>query len=105
MSEKFNIIALGKEEFITPYGLCGFSTKEIRTFSKAAEYILKSDLKNLVFLMDEEIIDNEEKIPELEDEGANILILKGWGSSDMAESKIKNAAIKAIGTDIDINKE
>lgn len=105
MSEEFKITALGREEFVTPYSLCGFAAEEISEFSEAVKFISEADLKSSVFLLDEDLIQDEEKIAELESEGANILILKGWGSSDMAERKIKTAAIKAIGTDIDINKE
>ena len=48
----------------------------------------------------EENEEDEKKVEDMEAGGANILILKGWGKSEMAERKIRQASIRAIGVDI-----
>jgi len=100
MSENYKIITLGREDFVFPYGMAGLEFKVIKRQDEAIRCIYEQDLKATIFILDEDIISDIEKIEELESSGVNILILKGWGKSDMAKDKIRNASIKAIGIDM-----
>ncbi len=98
--EHFNITALGRREFILPYGAVGFGYREENNLEQAINFIFEQDYKKTLFILDEDIIKNLKKVEEAEENGANILILKAWGKSKLAENKIRQASIKAIGTDI-----
>lgn len=96
----YRIHVLGSEGFILPYSLLGADSSVCSNMEEAGRAIKESDLKNTVFILDEGIIENISKVAELEEEGANITILRAWGKSEMAERKIRAASIKAIGTEI-----
>ncbi|MGM0441150.1 MAG: hypothetical protein ACQEQC_01860 [Elusimicrobiota bacterium] len=98
--DKFNITALGRREFVLPFGAVGFNYQAEEKLENAIEYIFKQDYKRTLFILDEDLIENIQKIEEAEERGANILILKAWGKSKLAKNKIRRASIKAIGADI-----
>lgn len=100
MSDDYRFVALGKQDFVLPYGATGFEFEEFSNQEDVMNYIARQDFKKTVFLVDEDIISNIKKVKEQELEGANILIIKGWGKSKLAEDKIRAASIKAIGTDM-----
>ena|SRR3989339_1392191 len=99
----YRIIAVGKPEFVMPYGAAGIEFKQVSGEAGAFDYIFSQDLVKSVFIIDEEIVSAPEKIHEAETRGANVLIIKGWGKSSMADIKIRKASIKAIGTEIKEN--
>ena len=96
----YKILVIGSGGFILPYSLIGAEGREFLKIAEAKEFILEQDLKNTLFILDEEIIEDVSAVEELEEAGANITILKAWGSSKLAERKIRAASIKAIGTEI-----
>lgn len=104
MSETYNIIALGREDFVLPYGMTGLGFKIVRKQEDAVRYIRSQDLEKTVFILDEDIIDDMSMIEDVEESGGNVLILKPWGKSMLAKNKIRNASIKAMGMDMSENK-
>jgi hypothetical protein len=100
MSEDYNIIALGHENFVYPFGLAGLEFKIVKNMKDAVKIINQNDLISSFFILDENIICDVKEIEVLEEKGANILIIKEWGRSKMANNKIRNASIKAIGVDM-----
>jgi hypothetical protein len=100
MSEDYRIVALGREEFVLPFAASGFEFSRVDILDEGLKYISGQDLALTLFILDEEIIDDEKKLEESESRGANILVLKGWGKSKMAERKIRQASIKAVGVDM-----
>lgn len=93
----FRIIAVGREEFVLPFGAVGFEFKKKDNLEQGLEYILEQDISACLFIMDEDIIDNENKVEEALATGANILVLKAWEESKLSREKIRQASIKAIG--------
>lgn len=104
MSEDYRIIALGREDFAVPYGMAGLDFKIFEKQNDAVKYMQSRDLTKSVFILDENIVENVKVIEDLEESGGNVLILKPWGKSGMAKDKIRNASIKAIGTDMSLKE-
>ena len=100
MSERYEVYAVGGEGFIAPFKMTGFGAHAADTAGAAERFIMKQDLKRTLFVMEEKLAGDEAVLSAMEDSGANIIILKGWGRSAAAERKIREASIKAIGTDI-----
>ncbi len=100
MENSAQITAVGREDFILPFGAVGFDFKEVSDISTALRYILQQNLSTHLFIIEEDLVIDIEKIEGLEEKGANILILKSWGKSKLSERKIRSATVKAIGTDI-----
>ncbi|NLB34925.1 MAG: hypothetical protein GX817_03785 [Elusimicrobia bacterium] len=100
ITSDYKILVIGSDGFILPYSLIGIEGKVLLNMSQAREFVLGKDLENTLFILDEEIIDDVSAVEELEEAGANITILKAWGSSELADRKIRAASIKAIGTEI-----
>ncbi len=100
MSEQYQVIAVGEKEFLVPYALAGLQTREVNAIDIESKVFKKEELQNTVYLLDESVIKDIRVIGEFEELGANITLLKKWGSSDMAENKIKAASIKAMGVDL-----
>lgn len=100
MSEEYRINAIGRADFVLPFGLTGFDYNMIDNQSDAIKFIRRARAEKTVYIIDEDILEEIEKIEELENSGVNILILKGWGHSAIAGKKIQNASIKAMGIDL-----
>ena len=104
MSDKYSIVAVGKEEFVLPYGASGLKFRIAERWDEATRYIDGQDFGSTLFVIDEDIVKDIKEIESREKEGANILLIKGWGKSDLAEEKIRAATIRAIGTEIEEEK-
>ncbi len=100
MSENYRLVALGREDFVFPFGMTGVDYSSVKNLNEAIEVIQKYDTEKTIFVVDEDIIDDIGRIEELETSGVVISILKGWGMSNMADNKIRRASIKAIGVDM-----
>lgn len=96
----YKITAIGREEFVLPFGMTGFEIKKTDSVDEAVDYISSQEKEKTFFIMDEGIIDNIDKIKQMEEQGISILLLKPWGKSEMAERKIRKASITAVGSDI-----
>ena len=96
MSDKYAITAFGREDFVLPFALVGFEF----VINDNLDTLLKQDFSSRLFILDEDIIDDMEKVNKFEEAGANIVILKGWGKSKLAKEKTRQASIKAMGVDI-----
>ncbi len=100
MSDNYGICAVGTKGFTAPWQLAGFEAHTASGSGDAAEFIRKQDTQGKLFILDEELVDRVSVVEELEEAGANIMILKGWGRSQMAGRKITSASVKAIGAKI-----
>lgn len=73
MSDNYKITALGREDFVLPFALVGFEF----VIADNLDTLLKQDFSSRLFILDEDIIDDIEKVNKVEEAGANIVILKG----------------------------
>ncbi|MBN2407677.1 MAG: hypothetical protein JXJ19_08265 [Elusimicrobia bacterium] len=99
-SDDFRIIAVGTDEFRLPYSAAGFETIAAGSQGDALKEINAAGFDKVLFLIEEDIIDDIARINEMEKNGLNALVIKAWGRSRMAEDRIRQASIKATGTDI-----
>ncbi|MFH1416380.1 MAG: hypothetical protein ABIH89_09890 [Elusimicrobiota bacterium] len=99
-SDDYSIIALGREDFVMPFALTGIKSSVLEDFDKAAGYISGCDLNRTLFIIEEELISGPADLEKTEAAGVNIVIMRSWGRSVMAERKIRNASIKALGIDL-----
>jgi hypothetical protein len=100
MSDNYKILAIGLENFVLPYGMSGFEFHITKHIKDAVKIINEYEFSETVFILDEDIIDDIKTVEEMEESGANIIVMKGWGRSELANNKIRNASIKAIGVDL-----
>jgi len=98
MSAEYNIVAIGREDFVMPYGMAGLEYSIAEDQSRAQEIMDAGGYNGIVYILEEDIITD---IPAIEQkEGANILLLKAWGISELSKKRIREASIKAMGVDL-----
>jgi len=100
MSEDFKFIAVGKEEFALPFGAAGLEFAVKESLEEAVSFMEEQDTASSFFILDEDIVTDEDRISGLEAGGAAVLIIKAWGRSKMSRKKIREASIRALGMDI-----
>ena len=86
-----------------PFGMLGYDIRAAESPEEADEYIYSQDAATTIFVIEEDKIGSAEKLLDYEKAGIQILLLKGWGRSELAGEKIRTAAIRAVG--IDLSKE
>ena len=99
-TSEYTLAAVGKEGFVLPFRLLGIHADAVADVHEAEKLIMERPLDKTLFILDEDVIDSVSAVERLEEAGANITILKPWGRSEMADRKIRAAAVKAIGTEI-----
>lgn len=102
MSDDYTLIALGREDFVLPYGMTGLQYYIASNQAEAEAVMESSGHKGIIYILDEDIIDDITGIEEKED--ANILVVKAWGKSASSMRRIRQASIKAMGVDLTRNR-
>ena len=103
MSAEYNIIALGREDFVVPYGMAGLEYEVAEDQSRAEEIMSARGYGGVIYILEEDIVEDLSRIYEKKD--ANILMLKAWGESRISKKRIREASIKAMGVDLTGNSD